>query len=280
MASWDDLGESGSGGGDDWDASSGSGSDTKDNWDDSSSDENKGEGASGAAGKSTVPDPSKTQGKKGKKGGKKGKKGGKKKKLKELGVVALPDFNPREDGDGMGVGTGEHDGFGFVDESEKIRRRELEEAADLAHTMDTFAGFAEPAAPVETVQVEVQVEVGVGPDSIDMMTPSSLLDFNDFAGRVATKMAEFDDSPHYTICLEKFLREATDGMEVADIRTLSRTLNAIANEKQKEKKKGAKKAKKKAKNQLNRGGGNKGQGKSVFDDMGDMGDFDEFDDFM
>ncbi|XP_032365858.1 eukaryotic translation initiation factor 3 subunit J-B [Etheostoma spectabile] len=146
--------------------------------------------------------------------------------------------------------------------AEKIRVKELQEAADLELAKDAFG-----------VSSNSNIVTG-----IDAMNPSSKEDFTEFEKLLKEKISHFEKSVHYSSFLDSLFRELCISLEVEDLKKVSNSLTALLSEKQKQEKQNKGKKKKKG---VVPGGGFKAQ---LRDDL-DYAEFDggyaqDYEDFM
>ncbi|XP_061101286.1 eukaryotic translation initiation factor 3 subunit J-B isoform X7 [Conger conger] len=147
--------------------------------------------------------------------------------------------------------------------AEKLRVKELQEAADLELANDAF-GVPNSVPVVSTVT------------GIDTLRPSSKDDFTELHKLLKEKISQYESSVHYSNFLESLFRDLCISLEVDDLKKISTSLTVLLNEKQKQEKQN--KAKKKKKNTVMPGGGLKAKLK---DDLADYGEFaQDYEDFM
>ncbi|XP_061101284.1 eukaryotic translation initiation factor 3 subunit J-B isoform X5 [Conger conger] len=197
--------------------------------------------------------------------------------------------------------------------AEKLRVKELQEAADLELANDAFDGcdqrvtFAltdgcdlhvispltdggdlhvtSPLTDGCDLPVTSPLTDGCVPNSvpvvstvtgIDTLRPSSKDDFTELHKLLKEKISQYESSVHYSNFLESLFRDLCISLEVDDLKKISTSLTVLLNEKQKQEKQN--KAKKKKKNTVMPGGGLKAKLK---DDLADYGEFaQDYEDFM
>ncbi|KAM9409607.1 eukaryotic translation initiation factor 3 subunit J-B [Pholidichthys leucotaenia] len=143
--------------------------------------------------------------------------------------------------------------------AEKLRVKQLQEAADLELAKDAFG-----------------VTNSVG--GIDAMCPSSKEDFTEFEKMLKEKISQFEKSVHYSSFLDSLFRELCISLEVDDLKKISNSLSVLLSEKQKQEKQNKGKKKKKG---ILPGGGLKAQMKDDLDyEAFDGGYAQDYEDFM
>ncbi|XP_061101285.1 eukaryotic translation initiation factor 3 subunit J-B isoform X6 [Conger conger] len=173
--------------------------------------------------------------------------------------------------------------------AEKLRVKELQEAADLELANDAFDGgdlhVTSPLTDGCDLPVTSPLTDGCVPNSvpvvstvtgIDTLRPSSKDDFTELHKLLKEKISQYESSVHYSNFLESLFRDLCISLEVDDLKKISTSLTVLLNEKQKQEKQN--KAKKKKKNTVMPGGGLKAKLK---DDLADYGEFaQDYEDFM
>ncbi|XP_029430636.1 eukaryotic translation initiation factor 3 subunit J [Rhinatrema bivittatum] len=143
--------------------------------------------------------------------------------------------------------------------AEKLRLKELQEAADLELAKEAFGENCV--------------------SGIDAMNPSSKDDFTEFGKLLKEKITHYEKSLHYASFLEALVRDICTSLEVDDLKKIVNSVTVLCSEKQKQEKQS--KAKKKKKGVVP-GGGLKA---NLKDDLVDYGGYEEgyvqeYEDFM
>lgn len=114
--------------------------------------------------------------------------------------------------------------------ADKLNKQRLVEQSDFAAAKDTFGG------------------ADAGDSALDSFLPKTEADFIEYAGMVAAKLTNYDNSAYYKVLLKEVLRKATENLSSEETKQISTSMTVLVNEKQKEEK--AKQGdKKKKKNQ-------------------------------
>ncbi|CAL8350444.1 unnamed protein product [Merluccius merluccius] len=146
-------------------------------------------------------------------------------------------------------------------QAEKLRVKELQEAADLELAKDAFGTTANNVA------------------GIDAMCPSSKEDFTELEKMLKEKIIQFEKSEHYSNFLDSLFQELCISLEIEDLKKISNALTVLLSEKQKQEKQN--KAKKKKKGGVAGGGGLKAKMRDDLDYTAfDGGYAQDYDDFM
>ena len=151
--------------------------------------------------------------------------------------------------------------------AERLRRKKLEEAADLDNAIDAF-GLDHTKQSERAGRGEAD-EAG----AFDSLQPKSDADFEKLAALVQKKLAPYEGTKGHLACLKALLRAATDNMSVEDTKDLNSFVSVISNAKlaaERDKDKG-KKTKSKGKGKLNLA-----SSKASEMDMGGGGEYDDF----
>ena len=121
--------------------------------------------------------------------------------------------------------------YSFFDPlADKLNKQRLVEQSDFAAAKDTFGG------------------ADAGDSALDSFLPKTEADFIEYAGMVAAKLTNYDNSAYYKVLLKEVLRKATENLSSEETKQISTSMTVLVNEKQKEEK--AKQGdKKKKKNQ-------------------------------
>jgi len=108
--------------------------------------------------------------------------------------------------------------------AEKVRRKKLEEAADLDNAIDAFGLDETPksAAPAPAPS---------GGGEFEALKPKTDKEFEKLAEMIAKKLSAYDGTKGQQVCLKALIKLVTKDMSIDDTKELSSTLSIISNNK-------------------------------------------------
>ena len=131
---------------------------------------------------------------------------------------------------------------------EKLRRKKMEEDAELDIAMDAF-GMGGVATEAEKPRPSAPVSVVGG---IEGFAAASDADFEKLADLMVQKLSAYEGTKGHMVCVKALLRGVTNNMDPESIKELEKVLSVVSNDKLKaEREKDKKKVKGKAKGKLN-----------------------------
>jgi len=168
--------------------------------------------------------------------------------------------------------------------AEKLRRKKLEEDADLDSAIDAFGladspkkaaepkkAAAEPAAPSEpSAAISARGERPLQPGQIEACAPVKDAEFEAMAALMNKKLAEYEGKKGHIVAIKALLRAATANMSTDECKDLAAFMGVISNDKIKaDREKDKKGQKKKVKGKINISASKASD--HDFDDMGGGG---------